>query len=218
MDTLKAIQRATLYGILDMGYVADADLLEVAKNLLEGGVDVLQLRAKGYSPEDVMHLVEENAPSLPELCRSFSVPFIINDFPEVALKLRADGLHIGQEDGELEAARKIVGESMIIGRSTHSLEQATSAMREGFDYIGFGPLFPTPTKKGRPSIGLDNISIVQATLGAKFPVFCIGGIVSENLELVLASGASRVVIVSALLQADDVEQATREVKLVISAA
>jgi len=139
------------------------------------------------------------------------VPFIINDFPDVALAVGADGVHIGQDDGSLGDVRSMVGDEMIVGRSTHSVAQAQAALAEGFDYIGFGPLFPTPTKEGRPGIGLDNIRIVQESVGEEIPVFCIGGIVPDNLELVLASGAQRVVIVSALLRAADIKTATQNV-------
>jgi thiamine-phosphate pyrophosphorylase len=194
-----------------MGYVQETRIIDVAEQLLAGGVGILQLRAKGYDEDGVMRLLKEAGPRLLELCRSHRVPFIINDFPKVAVATGADGVHIGQDDGSLEAARAIVGDEMIVGRSTHSVEQARGALAEGFDYIGFGPLFPTPTKKGRPGIGLENISTVEKEVGAHIPVFCIGGIKPENLELVLASGARRVVIVSSLLQAEDITSATHDV-------
>jgi len=202
------LKRARLYGILDMGYVQKDTMQQVAGQLLQGGVEVLQLRAKGYDGAGVLALVREWAPDLGEMCRSYGVPLIVNDFAEVAVALAADGVHIGQDDGSLAAVRAVVGEEMIVGRSTHSPEQAMAAVDEGFDYIGFGPLFPTPTKQGRPGIGLENIPLVEREVAGRIPVFCIGGIVPENLELVLASGARRVVIVSALLQAQDVAAAT----------
>jgi thiamine-phosphate pyrophosphorylase len=210
-DVKERLDQARMYGILDMGYVDEANLADVARQLLEGGAGLLQIRAKGYDADGVLKLIEESAPRLVELCQSFRVPFIVNDFPEVALAVGADGVHIGQDDGALEQVRSVVGDRMIVGRSTHSPEQAGAALDEGFDYIGFGPLFPTPTKKGRPGIGLENIAGVQQQVGSRIPVFCIGGIKPGNLELVLASGARRVVIVSALLQAEDVSASTREV-------
>ena len=105
----------------------------------------------------------------------------------------------------------MVGNEMLVGRSTHSVEQAQGALAEGFDYIGYGPLFPTPTKQGRPGIGLENKKIVQNAVGSHIPVFCIGGIKPETLDLVLAAGAQNVVIVSSLLQAQNVSSATRSV-------
>lgn len=206
--SIAKLNQAVLYGILDMGYVQKDKMQQVAEQLLQGGVGVLQLRAKGYDGDEVLALVREWAPDLAEMCRSHGVPLIVNDFAEVAVALVADGVHIGQDDGSLAAVRLVVGEEMIVGRSAHSPEQAMAALDEGFDYIGFGPLFPTPTKQGRPGIGLENISLVEKEVGKQIPVFCIGGIKPENLELVLASGARRVVIVSALLQAQDVAAAT----------
>ncbi|GAA5495658.1 thiamine-phosphate synthase [Rubritalea halochordaticola] len=202
------IQAAKIYGILDLGYVAEEDLLSVAKSLLSGGVDVLQLRAKGIEESKIQDLAIKVLP----LCREAKIPFIVNDFPRIAQVVGADGVHIGQDDGSLAAVREIVGDSMIVGRSTHSPEQAQAALKEGFDYIGFGPLFPTPTKKGRPGIGLENVTPVQESVGQEIPVFCIGGIKRDNLELVVESGARRVVIVSDLLQADDVAGAVTEVR------
>ncbi len=206
-----ALNDAYLYGILDAGYVAEADMESVAEAMLRGGVGVLQLRAKGYEECAVLDLLKNKLPGLLPLCRKYGVPLIINDFPEVAAAVGADGVHIGQDDGSLAQVREIVGDAMIVGRSTHSPTQALKALDEGFDYIGFGPLFPTPTKKGRPGIGLKNIADIQARVGSQIPMFCIGGIKPDNLELVLASGARRVVIVSALLQAPDITEATRSV-------
>ncbi|MGB1937017.1 MAG: thiamine phosphate synthase [Akkermansiaceae bacterium] len=202
---------ASLYGILDMGYVEASRMQHVAAELLSGGVGVLQLRAKGYDSTAVVRLVREHAPDLVAMCQAHDVPFVINDFAGAALELGADGVHIGQDDGTLADVRKVVGAEMLVGRSTHSPDQARAALEEGFDYIGFGPLFPTPTKEGRPGIGLDDIALVQKDVGEHIPVFCIGGIKPENLELVLAQGARRVVIVSALLQAENIAQTTRNV-------
>ena len=202
---------ARLYGILDMGYVGKGAMEEVARELLEGGVGILQLRAKGYGADDVKRLFSDHAPGLVGLCNSYGVPLVINDFPEVAVAVGADGVHVGQGDGSLVDVRAVVGDAMIVGRSTHSLEQAREALREGFDYIGYGPLFLTPTKEGRPCIGLEDVMEVEEEVGSHIPVFCIGGIKPENLKLVLASGARRVVIVSALLRAENVSKATRSV-------
>ena len=204
-------EAAMLYGILDTGYVEVENMANVADELLSGGVGVLQLRAKGLVAEQVLELIDRHLPDLSAKCKEYDVPFIINDFAELALAVGADGVHIGQDDGSLADVRAVVGEEMIVGRSTHSVEQAQGALAEGFDYIGFGPLFPTPTKEGRPGIGLERIQTVQESVGRSIPVFCIGGIKPDNLQLVLASGARRVVIVSALLQAEDVLKSTREV-------
>lgn len=200
------MQHARLYAIVDLGYVAETEAVNVTAALIEGGAGLLQLRAKGHDTATIRRLAENLIP----LCRAAGVPFILNDFPKLAGELGADGVHIGQDDGTLAAAREIIGAGKIIGRSTHSLEQARAALAEGFDYIGFGPLFPTPTKQGRPGIGLENIRTMEAEVGSQIPVFCIGGIKRTNLSEVLAAGAQRVVIVSDLLTAADVRAAARE--------
>ena len=201
-----------LYAILDLGYVAEPDRVATTLKLIAGGADVLQLRAKGHDIGEIRDVAKEIFP----ICRATGVPFIINDYPELAAELDADGVHIGQDDGPLAAAREIIGSGKIIGRSTHSLAQARAALDEGFDYIGFGPLFPTPTKLGRPGIGLADISVMQSDVGSKIPAFCIGGIKRANLPEVIAAGARRVVIVSDLLAAEDVESSTREVREIIA--
>ncbi len=201
-----------LYAILDLGYVAEPDRVATALKLIAGGADVLQLRAKCHDIGEIRDVAKEIFP----ICRATGVPFIINDYPELAAELDADGVHIGQDDGPLATAREVVGSGKIIGRSTHSLAQARAALDEGFDYIGFGPLFPTPTKLGRPGIGLADISVMQSDVGSKIPAFCIGGIKRANLPEVLAAGARRVVIVSDLLTADDVESATMEAREIVA--
>jgi thiamine-phosphate pyrophosphorylase len=201
-----------LYAILDLGYVAAESAVPVTRALLAGGADLLQLRAKGHLPAEIERLARLLLP----LCRHTGVPFIVNDHPAIAAAVGADGIHIGQDDGTLAAVREIVGAGMLVGRSTHSPEQARAAVAEGFDYIGFGPLFPTPTKLGRPGIGLENIAAVQAEVGSKIPVFCIGGVKHDNLPEVLAAGARNVVIVSDLLTAPDIEAAVHGVKATLA--
>ena len=202
-----------LYCILDLGYCAQADAAAVTASLLSGGAELLQLRAKGHD----LATIRRVARCLLPLCRAAGVPFILNDHPALAAELGADGVHIGQDDGPLAAARAAMGPDKLIGRSTHSLDQARAALAEGFDYIGFGPLFPTPTKAGRPAIGLHDVATMERDVGGRIPAFCIGGIKRANLSSVLAAGARRVVIVSDLLQAPDVQAATRAARAGIPA-
>ena len=206
---MKDISSATLYGIIDLGYVKPEDIPERATQLLAGGVDILQLRAKEQSLDDIRIWARQIQP----LCKEAGVPFIINDYPEIAKEIEADGVHIGQDDGTLFDVRQVVGKTMLVGRSTHSVDQAEIALEDGFDYIGFGPVYPTPTKAGRPAIGLENISQVQDTVGTQIPVFCIGGIKPENLKEVTDAGAESVVIVSGILSADDPIKVTKQVKM-----
>jgi thiamine-phosphate pyrophosphorylase len=192
-----ALQGAGLYGILDLGYVSEEDALAVARKMLEGGVQLLQLRAKGRSPQEIRPIARD----LSRFCSVHQVPFILNDHPELVPETGADGAHVGQDDVSVAEARTLAGEHAIVGKSTHSLAQALAAGKEGPDYIGFGPLFATPTKPDYPPIGLNEI--MQAHRLVSLPVFCIGGIKRENLPEVLAAGARRVVIVSGILKAPD---------------
>lgn len=202
---------AKLYGILDLGYVAEVAAEASTRALLAGGVDLLQLRAKGHDWTTIRRVARVLQP----LCRDAGVPFILNDHAELAAELGSDGLHLGQDDGTLADARRIVGPDCLLGRSTHSLAQARAALAEGFDCIGFGPLFPTPTKAGRPAIGLDDVAAMEREVGSRIPAFCIGGVKRGNLAEVTAAGARRVVIVSDLLTAADVAQAAREARMLL---
>lgn len=208
MTTRERLAAARLYAIVDLGYVAE-DLIEDATvQLLEGGADLLQLRAKDHEQAQILEWARRLAP----LCGQAGAPFIINDHPDIAREVGADGVHIGQDDGDLAAVRATVGDEIFVGRSTHSLAQATAAREEGADYIGFGPLFPTPTKQGRPGIGLEELGLAEESVGKHIPMFGIGGIKTENLPEILKAGARRVVIVSALLQAADIAEAVRNAK------
>ncbi len=212
------LQSAQLYGILDLGYIAPGDLLGVAERMLAGGVEVLQLRAKGYSESEVEAWGQE----IVGLSESAGVPLLINDHPQLVPSIGAQGAHVGQEDFSIGDARWRAGRSLdgevpaaVVGKSTHSLEQALEAELQGADYIGFGPLFSTPTKPGRPAIGLDQIREVHSRV--RIPIFCIGGIKLENLSEVIDAGARRVVIVSGILQARDIESYCSEVRAVLRA-
>lgn len=194
---MKPIADCRLYGIIDTGYVSRENLASMTACLLKGGVDILQLRAKKESKEEILRIALELSP----LCRDAGIPFILNDHPELVREAGAAGAHVGQEDLPVAEARKMAGPGALIGKSTHSLEQAVAAASEKPDYIGFGPLFATPTKPDYTPIGTGEINEAHRLIG--FPVFCIGGIRLSNLPTVLAAGARRVVIVSDLLLAPD---------------
>ena len=178
----------------------------MTRALAKGGVDVLQLRAKRSSPTEVEALARE----MVKITREHGVPLIINDHPEVAAAVGAEGVHVGQDDGPLAEVRAIVGPEALVGRSTHSVSQAQDAMAEGADYIGFGPLYATGTKPDYVPIGLADIAEVHRR--ATVPVFCIGGVNLERLDTIVAAGAQRVVIVSALLLAQDIPGYVHQVK------
>lgn len=198
-----ALETARLYGILDMGYVRPGDAVAMTRRMIAGGVQIVQLRAKRHPVHEIAALARELAP----VCRAADVPFLINDHPELVPETGAAGSHVGQDDMSVAEARRLAGPEALIGKSTHSIAQARATAAEKPDYLGFGPLFATPTKPDYIPIGLADIAQVQGELA--LPIFCIGGIKRENLATVLAAGARRVVIVSGILQASDVEDYCR---------
>lgn len=203
-ERLRLLHEARLYGILDLGYVPESGAAVMTRHLLAGGVQILQLRAKSLPASQLVPLAREVA----GICRHARVPFIINDHPDLVPETGADGVHIGQDDLPVAEARQRVGPDALVGKSTHSLAQALAAENEHPDYLGFGPLYATPTKPDYVPVGLKDIA--QVNLRVSLPVFCIGGIKKENLPEVLAAGTERVVIVSGLLMAADAQNYARE--------
>ena len=195
---MTALSECRLYGIIDLGYVRRCDAARVAGQMIEGGVDVIQLRGKNKSMDELAEVSAE----LHELTAKCSTPLIVNDHAEIARCVPVDGVHVGQDDDSIQLARQKTARHVLVGKSTHSLEQARAAQAEGADYIGFGPIFATPTKPDYPPIGLENIKRVHAELN--LPIFCIGGITIDNLQSVIGAGAKRVVMVSALLNAHSI--------------
>ena len=206
---MKPLANALLYGIVDTGYVAAGGLVETTHSLLQGGADLIQLRAKKETPEEFLIIARELAP----ICRHAGIPFILNDHPELVQEAGADGAHVGQEDLSVADARKLAGAGALVGKSTHSIEQAVAAASESPDYIGFGPLFATPTKPEYTPIGTEQIRTIHSLL--TLPIFCIGGVKLSNLARVLHAGAQRVVIVSDLLKAQDPTAQTAACKLLL---
>jgi thiamine-phosphate pyrophosphorylase len=198
-----------LYGIVDLSYVAPDHIAPVTARLIEGGVDILQLRAKDCSKSEILNFAKEMVP----ITRPFGVPLILNDYPDLLREVDADGCHVGQEDFAVDEARKIAGRSCIVGKSTHTVAQAEAAEKEGADYIGFGPLFPTATKPNARAIGLADIRAVHEQV--RLPIYCIGGVKLSNLSNILGAGCKRVCIVSELLLAEDVVKRTAEVRSVL---
>ncbi|MDB6132940.1 MAG: thiamine-phosphate pyrophosphorylase [Verrucomicrobiales bacterium] len=195
---MRALEDCYLYGILDTGYCEPGAMPAMLERMAAGGVDIVQLRAKNQ-PED---RVEELTRELHPIARARGIPFILNDWPAIAGRAGVEGAHVGVEDMTVAEARRLAGRRCLIGKSSHSLEQAEAGAAQGADYLGFGPLFATPTKPDYHPIGTHDIQEVHRRL--TLPIFCIGGIKLENLPAVLAAGARRAVIVSGLLQAPDV--------------
>jgi len=207
---LRNLSDCRLYGILDLGYVGIDDAERVTKSMIDGDVDLIQLRAKEHSVEEIVDL----AGKLHQVTSAAGVPLIVNDHAEVAAKVPVEGVHLGQDDDSLAHARKKAGRHVLVGKSTHSLEQAVEAEREGADYVGFGPIFATPTKPDYQPIGLTGIKRVHNEITV--PTFCIGGIKIDNLGQVIAAGARRVAIVSGLLKAPDIAKYARACKALLN--
>ncbi|PYK80744.1 MAG: thiamine phosphate synthase [Verrucomicrobia bacterium] len=201
---------ALLYGIIDLGYVAPEDAPGILEKLIAGGIDMVQLRGKNYSIDELSLFAEE----LLQFTAPAEIPLIANDHAQIAQRVDVQGVHVGQDDESIKAVRAQVERPIIVGKSTHSVKQAMAAEREGADYIGLGPIFPTPTKPDYPPIGPSQIHEVRKRVSV--PIFCIGGIKLENLKQLLAAGARSVVIVSGLLQANDVVGYTRACKKLVT--
>ena len=180
--------------------------------LLDGGVDVVQLRMKGAADSDVLR----EAAWMRELCVGAQVPFLLNDRPDLARAAGASGVHVGQDDAAASAARAAVGPGAIVGLSTHAPEQLASAPPEA-DYVAVGPVWATPTKPGRAAAGLAYVAHAAAHAGAR-PWFAIGGIDATTIRAVVAAGARRVAVVRALVEAPDPAAAAAELKAALTEA
>ncbi len=194
-----------LYLILDQQY-ANRDIVSIAGEAIDAGVDVIQYREKTLSKRDAIKIAEK----LRMLTAKANVIFIINDDPALAFAVDADGVHLGQEDIPVHVARRILGRDKIIGLSTHSYQDAIEANSLDINYIGFGPIFRSGTKMVTSPLGFDAIRIIRDSVTV--PVIAIGGINQENIADVMKSGADGVAIISAILSADNVMQAVRELK------
>ena len=203
------LRAARLYFICDARPGGRA-LAELLPAVLEAGVDVFQLRDKRLADDELLEL----GLAARRCCDAHGALFILNDRPDLAVAVGADGVHVGQGDVAVEAARAIVGGERIVGLSTHSAEQIAAA--RGVDYIGVGPVNETPTKPGRPAVGVELVR--HAAEHAEVPFFAIGGISADNVAAVLAAGARRVAVVRAIARAVDPAAAARELRGAIALA
>jgi thiamine-phosphate pyrophosphorylase len=195
IDRRERLSSASLY------LVCDAQPDEFLRAALRGGVEIVQLRVKHGADAEVLRAAERYR----EITAAHDALLIVNDDPELALAADADGVHVGQDDMPVADAREIIGPDRLIGLSTHTPAQIDTA--RGVDYIGVGPVHATPTKPGRPAVGLELVR--YAASHARVPFFAIGGIDPGNVDAVRAAGASRIAVVRALTQAGDPEAAAR---------
>lgn len=201
---------ARLYAIVDTGYVEPKRVLEVTEQLVSGGVDIIQFRAKKIPYRQIAELGQQMREVIPPFGPRGAVLFILNDHPKLVPDTGADGIHVGQDDFSVNQARAMAGARVVVGKSTHSLQQAIDAEQEGADYIGVGPIYATQTKPDYVPVGPTLIGQVREAV--QVPQFCIGGINDATLPEVLGAGALRVVIVSALLQSEDIAGACWQVR------
>ena len=190
------LDAARLYLVTD-GRDGGEDLRAFLDDVLGAGVDVIQLREKELEAGPIL----ERAEIFRDACDRHGVPFIVNDRADLTFAAAADGVHLGQDDLPVGAARHLLGRSVIVGRSTHDPVQLREAMLDDVDYVAVGPVHETPTKPGRPAAGIDLIRLAAAE--ATKPWFAIGGIDGSNLGEVRAAGASRIVVVRAVTMAGD---------------
>jgi thiamine-phosphate pyrophosphorylase len=185
------------------------DLPELVREAVAGGVDVVQLREKQLPDDQLVAVVK----AMHALTERIGALLIVNDRPQVAVEAGADGVHVGQEDMPVAKVRELVGEEMLIGLSTHTREEIDAPQAALADYIGVGPVHETPTKPGRPAVGVELVR--YATGHARVPFFAIGGLDAGNLDEVLDSGARRAVVLRAISDAVDPQAAARELREMI---
>ena len=188
------------------------DLADFVAACIAGGVDVVQLRDK----ELEARLLLERAALVGEVCRALGVPFVLNDRPDLALAVGADGVHVGQDDAPVALARRILGPDAIVGLSTHRPTDLDGAAAEDVTYISAGPVEETPTKPGRAGTGLDYVS--RASARSTVPVYVTGGVTTEKVPALVAAGVRHFVVVRALTRAPDAESAARALRDAIDRA
>jgi thiamine-phosphate pyrophosphorylase len=204
------LRTARLYFVCDAlpGEGGPEPLLHAALN---GGADIVQLREKQLGRQ----AIERSAQVFRRLCDTYSSLFIVNDDPYLAQSCDADGVHVGQDDTSPEEAREVLGPDAIVGLSTHSREQIDAAAERPVDYISVGPIWETPTKEGRPGVGLELIAYAAAN--APHPFFAIGGIDPSNAGSVVETGARRLCVVRAIRDADDPSAAAESLRQALAA-
>lgn len=202
------LDRCRLYLVTD-ARLGRGDLDRFLAEVLEGGVGMVQLREKEMEAAALLRCAEVFRRRTAEA----QVPLIVNDRVDVAVAAGADGVHLGQQDLPVAEARRQMGPQMLIGVSTHSVEQLEEGMRSAADYCAVGPVFATPTKLGREAVGLDLVRASTRWDGK--PVFAIGGIASANVAAVLEAGAARVAVVRALTGAENPAEAARRLRALL---
>ena len=204
-DRLRRLADARLYLVCDHA-PGGRGLAELLPRAIGGGVEILQLREKTLADEQLLTTACEAG----ELCERLGALFVLNDRPLVAREANADGVHVGQDDMPVGQVRAIVGPDMLIGLSTHTPAEIDAADPTLVDYIGVGPVHATPTKPGRPAVGLELVR--YAATHARVPFFAIGGLDAGNLDEAIAAGATRACVLRAIADSENPEHAARELR------
>ncbi|MGW8302307.1 MAG: thiamine phosphate synthase [Desulfobacterales bacterium] len=203
----------SLYLVTDRGLARGRSTLEIVRAAVDGGATVVQLREKDCSTREFI----EQALAIKDFLKDRAVPLIINDRLDVAQAVKADGVHLGQTDMPLKVAKKILGDSMIIGISAESLQDAVEAEKGGADYLGVSPIYATPTKTDTAlPLGLEGLREIRKAV--RIPLVGIGGLNRDNAAKVIRNGADGVAVVSAIVAADDPQKAADALRQIITEA
>ncbi len=194
-----------LYAIIDTQTLKGHSLIEAANQAICGGAKTIQLRDKLQSKRELLPIAQQ----LKNLCAKHNVLFIVNDYLDLALATDADGLHLGQDDMPISVARKLLPIDKILGCSTTTADQAVTAESEGADYIAVGSMYPTISKETAKVVGLERLRQISQVVN--LPLVAIGGITKDNVAEIMAAGAESVAIISAILQAKNIEEAARQI-------
>lgn len=203
----------SVYAITDAKLARGRSHQQVIAAAIRGGATIVQYREKNASTRRMI----DDAHALRDLCRANGVPFIVNDRVDVALAVDADGVHVGQDDMPASLARKLIGREKILGVSAENEEQARAAIADGADYVGAGAVFATATKADANQ-PIEIAGLLKIARVCTLPMVGIGGINSSNAASVIRAGAAGVAVISAIVSADDVERATRELRRVVEEA
>ena len=195
-----------LYAVTDRAWLGGETLYEQVEKAIKGGVTFIQLREKNLDEESFL----SEALEIQKLCRKYNIPFIINDNVEIARKINADGVHVGQSDMKAGNVRAILGEDKILGVSAQTVEQALLAEKEGADYLGVGAVFPTGSKLDADDVSFKTLR--EICTAVSIPVVAIGGIGAGNVSKLENSGISGIAVISAIFAAVDIESATKNLK------
>ena len=195
-----------LYAVTDRAWTGRHTLLEQVEAALLGGATCVQLREKELDEEEFL----KEAIEMKALCEKYSVPFIINDNVEIAIKCNADGIHVGQSDMEAGNVRELVGDRMIIGVSAQTVEQALAAQEAGADYLGVGAMFNTSTKPDANAASIETLKAICEAVD--IPVTAIGGISKKNMMELAGTGVDGVALVSAIFAAEDIQRECTELR------